>query len=97
MALVSLLDGDRQWFKSKVGLDRAETPVAISFCVHAVQQPNLFVVPDAAKDARFCDSSLVSGEPHIRFYAGAVLETAAAVRLGTLCVLDTHPRANGLT
>jgi GAF domain-containing protein len=97
MALVSLLDGDRQWFKSRVGVDEAETPIAVSFCVHAICQPGICVVPDAAKDARFWKNPLVIGEPNIRFYAGAILENAAGVRLGTLCVLDSRPRPNGLT
>ena len=97
MALISLLDGKRQWFKSHIGLDRDETEIAASFCAHAVHHwPDLFIVTDTAEDARFRANPFVVGEPRIRFYAGAVLETVAGARLGTLCVLDTQPRPGGL-
>ena len=92
MALVSLVDTDRQWFKARVGVELAETPREMSFCSHALDSKNVFVVRDAAADDRFADSPLVTGEPHIRSYAGAPLLTAAGHTLGTLCVLDTSPR-----
>ena len=95
MALVSLVDRDRQWFKSRRGLAAPSTPRAVAFCAHAIEMdPNaVMVVPDATADPRFRDSPLVLGAPDLRFYAGAVLTSRDGFNLGTLCVLDTVARA----
>jgi len=92
VAMVSLVDENRQWFKSKVGIDTQETSRDISFCGHAVQQGDLFIVPDATADPRFADNPLVTGEPHIRFYAGAPLLHPNGQAIGALCVIDHVPR-----
>lgn len=95
IALLTLVDGQRQWFKARVGLDATETPRDISFCGHSIMKNDLFIVEDASRDPRFSDNPLVTGEPHIRFYAGAPLSAPGGHRIGTLCVIDTVPRTLG--
>ncbi len=93
IALVSLIDSDRQWFKAKFGYDRPDqTPRDLSFCAHAVLGDSLMVVADASQDRRFATHPMVLSEPHIRFYAGAPLLLKSGVRIGTLCVMDRIPR-----
>jgi GAF domain-containing protein len=92
LAVITLVDEDRQWFKSRVGLDLTETPREFSFCAHAILDVDLFEVADTERDLRFADHPGVSGYPHVRFYAGAPLVTAEGQALGTLCVADTVPR-----
>lgn len=92
ICLVSLVDKDRQWFKSKIGLETQETSLEFSFCSHAIKEPDMFVVTDASKDARFSDSPLVTMDPLVRFYAGAQLRDIEGEVLGTLCLIDSSPR-----
>jgi anti-sigma regulatory factor (Ser/Thr protein kinase) len=92
IALITLIDRDRQWFKSKVGLSTRETSRSISFCAHAMLQRPIFVIPDARRDPRFSDNPSVTGEPHIRFYAGAALFSREGHPLGSICVSDRTPR-----
>jgi GAF domain-containing protein len=92
MALISLIDERRQWFKAEVGLGVRETPLDRSICLSAMLLPGLTIVPDLTEAPRFARNPLVTGEPHLRFYAGAVLRTPDGVPLGALCVLDCVPR-----
>jgi GAF domain-containing protein len=91
IATITLVDESRQWFKSRVGLDSSETPREFSFCAHAMQQPETFIVPNAEKDPRFSHNPLVTGDPNIRFYCGMPLRSEG-LGLGTLCVIDRTPR-----
>lgn len=91
IALVSLVDVDRQWFKSCVGLDASETPRDISFCGHAIVGDEILMIRDTLVDERFHDNPLVTGAPHIRFYAGCPLRVPNGSKIGTLCLIDADP------
>lgn len=92
MSIISLIDEGRQWFKSEVGLGMRQTPIDQSICAHAILEQSYLEVEDTAKDARFVNNPLVTGDPRLRFYAGALLRTPDGLPLGTVCVLDVKPR-----
>ncbi|WP_080060033.1 GAF domain-containing protein [Spirosoma aerolatum] len=93
IALISLVDDERQWFKSNHGLDTRETPRAFSFCAHSILNPSeVFIVPDSRQDERFSDNPLVTGDPHVVFYAGVPLVNNEGFPLGSLCVIDNAPK-----
>jgi PAS domain S-box-containing protein len=94
IALVSLVDDHRQWFAGRYGLNLSETPRSESFCMHTMASCEIMVVPDAQNDPRFAANSLVRGDPHIRFYAGAPLVLTGGHRIGALCIIDSQPRKN---
>ncbi len=97
VALVSFVARDRQWFKARVGFNPCETPLSQSVCAHALGFDDLLVIPDLALDPRTAANTLVTGEPYLRFYAGAPLHTPEGISLGTLCVIDHEPRPGGLS
>lgn len=97
VAAVNFVEDTRQWFKAEKGLGIQETPIDISICASAIAEPDVFVVPDTTEDERFACNPLVTGEPHLRFYAGARIDTPEGLPLGTVCVLDHKPRPEGIT
>ena len=97
ISVVNLIASGRQWFKAEVGIGADELPLDVSICAHALLQPGIFVVPDTTNDPRFACNPLVTGDPGLRFYAGALLNTPEGLPLGTVCVLDTKPRPEGIT
>ena len=97
VALVSLVTGDRQWFKARIGFPACQTPLSQSVCALAIRQAETFVIPDLSLDERTQDNALVTGDPFIRFYAGALLRSPDGTGIGTLCVIDTEPRPAGLS
>ena len=92
IALVSLVDTDRQWFKARRGCDPSEVSRELAICAHAILTSEPMVVPDTLRDPRFCDNPLVVGEPQVRFYLGVPIITPGGERIGTVCALDTLPR-----
>ena len=92
IVVISLVDANRQWFKSKQGIDTLETPRDISFCTHAIEGNEPLIIRNALDDPRFVDNPLVTGEPHIRFYVGIPLKTPSGHNIGTLCAIDQKPR-----
>ncbi|HEX8888827.1 MAG TPA: GAF domain-containing protein [Pyrinomonadaceae bacterium] len=92
IALITLVDAHRQWFKARVGIGEKETSRDISFCAHAILQDGPFIVPDATDDERFKDNPFVTQDPHIRFYAGSPLMSPEGFKIGTLCVVDNRPK-----
>ena len=92
IAMVSLIDRDRQWFKSRHGFDVAETPRETAFCAHTILDRAVLQVPDALQDARFADNPVVAGPPRVRFYAGAPLAAPDGSLVGSLCLVDRRPR-----
>lgn len=92
IALVSLVDTDRQWFKSRIGIDVNETPRELAFCAHAIAQTSPLIVTDTTQDSRFMSNALVTGDPNIRFYAGVPLRSIGGLSIGTLCAIDSKPR-----
>lgn len=92
ICLVSLIDDSRQWFKSCQGISVLQTPRSISFCGHAIQHKKVFIIPNAPMDSRFADNPLVTGDPHIRFYAGYPLSAPSGELMGTLCIISDEAR-----
>ena len=92
IAVVSLVDAERQWFKARLGIEGTETQREVAFCAHAIHSPEVMEVPNATEDTRFARNPLVTGHPDIRFYAGAPIITTSGHSLGTLCVIDRIPR-----
>lgn len=97
IAVINLIDADRQWFKAEIGLGTQQTPLDISICAHAILQRDVFIVPDTALDPRFVNNPLIRPPHNLRFYAGALLLSSNGLPIGTLCVLDDTPRPDGLT
>ena len=97
MSTVTLIDGHRQWFKSRQGVSASETDRRWSFCRVPVAEDQPLVVPDTLDDMRFRDNALVTGEPHLRFYVGVPIRSSRGIAIGTLCAMDIAPRASALT
>lgn len=92
IALVSFVDTNRQWFKARCGLDVTQTPREVAFCSFTILQDDLFIVNDTHEDERFRNNALVTGDPHIRFYAGAPITFSSGINLGSVCIIDRVPR-----